>query len=246
MKLRRFNADGISEFRAFLSRVREGADESPEGLLEHRTLTEIVTPETQIVCEQFVTKGDAARYLQGVLRNLEQGVAEGDAGLWTWLTALFFDSVCPLRDSQRVVRNDYQYIFEPRNTRHFYRHLLFVAWRILEYAPTHNRLFLRSAVSTGDEVTRVVMERLFLTRIPCIYEVLDRLYWDESRRRPRRGITGSKVQAGNLKHRLPTRIRQLEKTYDLQILDADQLLELLGDEFAFARANQPLLFEASE
>lgn len=32
-------------------------------------------------------------------------------------------------------------------------------------------------------------------------------------------------------HRLPTRIKQLEMTYDLVDLTADQLLNLLGDEF---------------
>ena len=32
-------------------------------------------------------------------------------------------------------------------------------------------------------------------------------------------------------HRFPIRIRQLEKTYDLVSLTADQLIELLGDEF---------------
>ena len=42
-----------------------------------------------------------------------------------------------------------------------------------------------------------------------------------------------KVTAGNLVHRLPNRIRQLEKTYDLHSLTADQLLSLLGEEFAF-------------
>jgi hypothetical protein len=75
---------------------------------------------------------------------------------------------------------------------------------------------------------------LYMTRIPCFFEVLDRLYWDEKRGRARPGVTDfQKVTAGNLVHRLPIRIRQLEKTYDLHSLTADQLLSLLGDEFAF-------------
>jgi hypothetical protein len=39
------------------------------------------------------------------------------------------------------------------------------------------------------------------------------------------------VKPGDLVHRFPIRIRQLEKTYDLVSLTADQLIELLGDEF---------------
>jgi hypothetical protein len=38
-----------------------------------------------------------------------------------------------------------------------------------------------------------------------------------------------------LVHRLPIRIQQLEKTYDLQSVSAEQLLELLGDEFSNGR-----------
>ena len=71
------------------------------------------------------------------------------------------------------------------NSRHFYRHLLFISWQIIQVAPKHNRLFLGSSVSTLDKVTTEVMKRLYLTRIPCIFEVLDRLYWDESRGRLR-------------------------------------------------------------
>ena len=48
----------------------------------------------------------------------------------------------------------------------------------------------------------------------------------------RAGITGTKVTAGKLTHRLPLRISQLEKNYDLVDLNAEQLIELLGDEFS--------------
>jgi hypothetical protein len=39
------------------------------------------------------------------------------------------------------------------------------------------------------------------------------------------------VRPGDLRHRLPARIRQLEVTHDLTNLTAEQLLNLLGDEF---------------
>ncbi|MFH1923922.1 MAG: hypothetical protein ABIP48_29025 [Planctomycetota bacterium] len=37
-----------------------------------------------------------------------------NAGLWTWLTLLFFDDVCPVQNGQRKVKNDYCYVFEPK------------------------------------------------------------------------------------------------------------------------------------
>jgi hypothetical protein len=95
-----------------------------------------------------------------------------------------------------------------------------------------DRLYLNNSVSSLDKVTAEVMQRLYLTRIPCVFEVLDRLYWDDSRGKARPGIVDYRsVKPGDLVHRFPLRIRQLEMTYDLMSLTADQLIELLGDEF---------------
>ena len=180
MKLRRFNEQGIKEFRLRLAAMRiDSQTEIPTDLLEHQQFTEVVQPEVQIAVEHFETKGEAARYLSSVLNKLNTEEVATDAGLWTWLSLLFFDCVCPMNGEKRIVRNDYHYIFHPRQMRYFYRHLLFVAWHILRLAPTHNRLFLRSKVYTLDSVTDQVMKRLYLTRIPAFFEILDRLYWDD-------------------------------------------------------------------
>lgn len=236
MKLRRFTKEGIHVFREFLAKARLQPDiDVPSDLLEHRSWTEVVVPEIQIASSHFETKGDAARYLSQILKPLKEDEVVNDAGLWTWLALLFFDSICPIENGSRSVKNDYYFIYEPRNMRHFYRHLLFVSWQVLRLAPRHNRLFLTARLNSLDKVTERVMSRLYLTRIPCIFEVLDRLYWDPARGRHRQGITSKDVRPGDLNHRFPLRIRQLEMTYDLMSLSADQLIELLGDEFSFAR-----------
>jgi len=244
MKLRRFNEAGIKAFREQLALLRANPKhEIPIDLLEHREFTEAVTPESHVALEHFQTKGEAARYLKAVLNKFRPEEIATDAGLWTWLTLFFFDSVCPTSEKKRDVKGDYFYVFEPRNMRHFYRHLIFVSWQFLRLAPSNNRLFLHTRVSVLDKVATEVAKRLYLTRIPCIFEVLDRLYWDESKRTHRRGSTASKVHAGDLTLRLPMRIHQLEKTFDLMSLNADQLLELLGDEFSFARPRTAKLFD---
>ncbi len=244
MILREFTPAGIEAFRNFLSTAREEpATALPTELLEDERLTTVIAPKIELEPRQFVTKGDAAIYLTEKLALLSPDAIANSAGLWTWMTLYFFDQVCPATDGRRLVRNSYHYIFEPKNSRHFYRHLLFIAWRIQNVAPSHNRLMLSSSISTLDKATSEVMKRLYLTRIPCIFEVLDRLYWDEERGRIRLGVVGQVVRAGDLMHRFPLRIRQLEMTYDLQSLNADQLIDLLGDEFqrdesaVHARAN---------
>lgn len=244
MKLRRFNTEGIEEFRTFLQRCRDHTvSEMPSSLLEQDAVTEVVVPGIEIAPQHFDTKGEAAHYLKTVLSPLDSEEVIRDAGLWTWLATFFFDSVCVQRDGGWLVYNDYRYIYEPKSSRNYYRHLTFISWHVLGIARGYHRLILQSRLSTYDVVTVDVMKRLFLTRIPCMFEVLDRLYWDDKRGRPRAGITGSKVKGGDISHRLPLRIRQLERTYDLMSLNADQLIELLGEEFAFARPRSRRLFE---
>jgi hypothetical protein len=232
MIVRQFRAEGIRAFQEFLARARiNPAEPLPTEILENDVLAEVVRPNLEAQRQQFATKGDAARYIKELLAPLPEGDVAENTGLWTWLTLFYFDQVCSLRAGGRTVKNDYHYIFEPKNSRHFYRHLLFISWRVLTVAQGNDRLFLTSRLPTLDAVTTEVMKRLFLTRIPCMFEVLDRLYWDKSRGKPRSGIVGHDVHAGDLRHRLPVRIRQLEKTYDLLSLNANQLIELLGDEF---------------
>lgn len=238
MIVRTFREAGIMAFREFLAAGRnDPATPVPEHLLEDDTVTEVIRPTVEVAQLRLPTKGDAAAYMASVLGSLsDQEVAEND-GLWTWLTLYFFDEVCPPRGGRRSVKNDYHYVFEHKNSRHFYRHLLFVSWQIRRIGGLHTRLFTGTKLSTLDKVTTEVMKRLYLTRIPCIFEVLDRLYWDEARGRARPGITDfQKETPGDLVHRLPLRLRQLEMTYDLQDLTAEQLLQLLGDEFRQGRA----------
>jgi hypothetical protein len=235
MELRRFNDRGLETFREALAicRERPNSDISID-LLTSSNFTEVVFQKIDVELIAFTTKRQAAVYLDKLLGSFSKQDILNDAGLWSWLSLFYFDVVCPKQSGERKVRNDYTYIFEPKSSHHFYRHLLFVSWRILNIAPSHNRLLLDSSISSLDKFTSEVIKRLYLTRIPCFFEVLDRLYWDESLGRARPGVTNfAKVTAGNLVHRLPVRIRQLEKTYDLHSLTADQLIELLGEEFQF-------------
>ena len=235
MRLRRFNNKGVDRLREYLRLAREDATASVQwDLLQDPSLTEEVHPPAEVDSISFQTKREAATYLHSLLREIQKQIVIEDQGLWTWLSLYFFDSLCPKRDGKRAARNDYTYIYEPKNTRHFYRHLLFISWRILDVAPIHNRLLLDKNIATLDLMTIETMGRLYLTRIPCFFELLEKLYLDPKTNRARKGIDRtSKISPGDLPHRLPTRIRQLEKTYDLHSLTADQLLDLLGPEFQF-------------
>jgi hypothetical protein len=234
--LREFTDSGTNAFKQYLTQAREQPElPVPWDLLEDNAHTRPIEPRTIVEGRSFANRGEAAAYLRDLLSDLPEQSAAVNAGLWNWLTLFFFNEICPARAGKRAVKNHYYYLFEPKNARHSYRHLLYISWRIICLAPDKNRLFMSGSVASLDKVTSEVMKRLFLTRIPCIFEVLDRLYWDDTRKRPRPGITDFRnVKPGDLVHRFPIRMRQLERTYDLLTLKADQLVELLGEEFAVA------------
>lgn len=245
MRLRQFKKSGIEAFRRFLASCRENPKEPvPIDLLESDEHTTLIEPVIEVESQNFTIKRDAAEYLHKELSALAPDEVRRCPGLWTWLSLMYFNEVCPASSVSRKVRNDYTYIFVPDSMRETYRHILFICWNVLHLSPDHNRLFLHSKISQLDKYTAEVFKRLYLTRIPCIFEVLDRLYWDDESGKPVTGIVAPRnIRPGNLMHRLPTRIRQLEETYDLQSLDADQLLEILGDEFQQRAATSPAQLE---
>ncbi len=235
IEVRSFNQKGIAAVKEFLESLRDGRkQQNPIELLDDRSLTKFAYDDVCIESRGFASRREAADYFHEKFGTIPSIDLRNDAGLWTWLSLFYFDQICPEIDGQRKVRNDYTYIFMPDQSLYFYRHLLFVAWYAKDVSPTHNRLFLDTTVHQLDKFTQDIFKRLYLTRIDCIFEVLDRLYWDRKTNRPRKGVNSpGKITAGDLTHRFPTRIRQLEKTYDLLSLTADQLLHLLGDEFAY-------------
>ncbi|MDD3586072.1 MAG: hypothetical protein PHQ75_02715 [Thermoguttaceae bacterium] len=242
MQLREFKTDGIEEFRKYLRFCRDNKDSiskrlipqppPPFHLLEDDSLTIPILPRIELEQKRLPLKKDIADYLHPKFLSLPMEKKMKCAGLWSWLALFYYDSVCPSIDGVREVYNDYRYIFEPTCSYYYYRHLVFMTWRIKEITPDHNRLMLASPTHIQDVLCTTILKSLYLTRIPCIFEVIDRLYWDEKLQGPKKGCITTKTKPGGLEHRLTIRIRQLEKTYDLLSLSADQLLELLGEEFS--------------
>ena len=237
MELRRFNQQGIMAFRDYLATMRnEPTSDLPTDILSDPSLTTVLSPTIafDLPDSPFPSRRSASDYLHTTLQSIERSSLEKDEKLWTWMSAALFSIISPIRNGSRVVRADYTYILDCSNLRFSTRNLLYLAWRIPVVAPKFNRLFLDTSFDSVDTFTDKVMKNLQLTRIPCIFEVLDQIYWDANTRSRRKGVLhSSKVTPGDLTHRFPIKIAQLELTYDLASLTSDQLIELLGEEFKF-------------
>jgi len=231
--LRRFNEAGIAEFVRRIELLRAGGSASiDDAFVTDDSFTKPVAPEVRLERPAFKTKREAGEYLSERTHRARERHGDDDPGLWTWLSAWHWDAVCPKEAGEaKKVLNAFNYVYGFGHKQNAKKHLISVAVKLWEVAP-NSQLLMTTPVSSLQSVVREVATRLSLMRIKAFPELLDHLYWDSERQRPRIGIVSpTSPRPGDLSHRLPTRIRQLELTYDLVDLTADQLLNLLGDEF---------------
>ncbi|MBK8979628.1 MAG: hypothetical protein IPM29_27330 [Planctomycetes bacterium] len=231
--LRRLNEAGVQDFRSWLAASRgRTATAPPSHLLDDRTRSDTVEGDILLERPGFTTKRDAAVYLRDRLRRVRSLDLHRDQGLWTWLALFYFDDVCPVTDGHRRVLDQAHYVLDHVNDRRRYRHLLATPHQILLEMPDHNRLFLDAPLSVHGDLVEQMMGRLYVIRLPGVRAALERLYFDHEGGRPKRGIMSSKKpRRGDLRNRLPARIRQLQRTYDLAAVTGEQFLQLLGPEF---------------
>jgi|GEM_PF-2006165 len=231
--LRRFKDAGIAEFVRRIETLRAGGQaEIDDQLVTDPSLTEPTVPEVPMERPAFKTKRDAGAYLSERTRAARAVLGDDDRGLWTWLSAWHWDAVCPVRsEGIRKPGSPFNYVFGFGNIQNSKKHLLFVATSIQELAP-EAQLLLDTPVSTLTQIVQEVSTRILLFRLKGLYRLMDLLYRDPSTGKPKKGIVDTRVvKPGDVRHRLPARIRQLEVTHDLTNLTAEQLLNLLGDEF---------------
>ena len=244
MQLRRFNPAGIDRFKAYLAAARtDGGANVPWDVLEDDTLTEPMDALVDLDRPGFATKREMVTYLHDQLQVLPERGLMRDAGLWIWLAMFYFDELCPKEGGSRKVLSNWYYIYLVDQSLYWYRHLIVNPYEIHSRAQGFDDAFLTGPPSVLGGFSENAMRSLYVTRIDCIWEVMQRLYFDPRQGRIKPGVANtnaSKVRAGDLS-RLARRIRQLEKTYDLQSLDADRFLALLGDEFAPWLEDRPLI-----
>jgi hypothetical protein len=233
--IRRFRPAGLEHFRAYLSKLAATpAEPPPFDILDSPDLTELCGRMVNIEQRRLPTKRDAAAYLKDRLSRLGvAGASMHDSFLWSWLALFFFDSVCPEQNGRRKPKAAAHYILDSQNHQRRYRHLLATPYQILLEIPDHNRIYLDAPLDTHGEMIEQTMSKLYLMRVPAVREVIDKLYFDGNSGKPKRGLFPKREGAkpGDLRNRLPVRIQQLQKTYDISALDGQRLLSLLGAEF---------------
>jgi len=237
MQLRRLNREGSDQFAEYLAVLRSDARTPfPRELVDDQRFTEALGATVEVDDVQFVNKFEAGQYLAGVLSPVSQQRLRSDAGLWSWLAGWFFDQLCPTDGrGRRKPRETSKYIPQPGDHRYgLDKHLLFFPWKMFQL---HGRAaeFLLSQALPIDSRAQREWTGYYHNLSTDLIELCRMLYWDEERKRLKRGTLaspkGRRRKNGGLR-RFVQVAHQLEVTYDLFGMSASQILALLPrDEF---------------
>ncbi len=234
MLLSRFNSTGIIAFQNLLQNIRDGMIvRSPLEIIDDSTFIERVNNNLEITIQLFQTRHDMASYINSVLVKSLIKDDLMDVGLWSWLSAVYIDSVCPPDDvGQRNPEKDYRHI--PSNDwRNFYRHLIRGPVRILrlfiENPETAAIVLCQHPASPGDFVEQLAARQERITNTSII-AAANKLYYDKKSKKPKKGASANWHKPGTLR-RFTSLLDQLDLTYDLYSMTEDELINILPNEF---------------
>jgi hypothetical protein len=234
MKIRRFTAEGLSQFAAYLGNLRvDPRLDPPFHLLTDANTSEAVEIEIELDNKPFAARFDAAAYFSEKLAASGIQNLDRDVGLWAWLTLSYFDQLCPAaKGGARKVGEIARYIPLIETSRRYYRHMLMgpvMMYRAHIDRPNRLLALLSNPMSVAtSETYRLFIENPTLISCRAVVEVATWLYYDSARGKLKRGA-GSKDAGGC--RRLVEYLQQIDCTYDLPIMSIDRLRGMLPQEF---------------
>lgn len=232
MKARRFTSKGLAEFQELVQRARELAPDKPVPPLDQQWLTADETGEAteyELPGHEpaFATKLEIGEFICSVVPDDHHETVRGDAALWSWLAARYFDQITAQR---RKIKETRAYI-AGISFQEFYRHLILGPYYIYFMSrdnPDRVKVLLYDDPTTMNEVMVQFGSYQTLMQNRELQAVIQSLYFDETRQRTKRGAGG---KTAGTPRRLMDFLRQIELNYDLGSIKADTFLAMLPAEF---------------
>jgi hypothetical protein len=228
----------MEQFRIFLDRFQNGDAriEDAKGLANSSHFSDVFNPRVEVEIPRICTKRELAALVCNGLTNagINEFPTRTALELWTWLAAATFHLI-----RSRSIRNgkphlrDYSYYILSDSPLRFYRHRVAGPARIhwlFRDNPRDARLFLNSEIDQVSEFEERLAVTMRYISNRELMKVSDALYFDTKTSRQKRGAVSGASRPGVLR-RFMTVIDQLDRTYDLHSMNADQIIDLLPPEF---------------
>ncbi|NLO02892.1 MAG: hypothetical protein GX126_11365 [Bacteroidales bacterium] len=230
--LREFTETGLEVFRTFLSETREGNREGfPDEILNSPNHTNLLGPGVNIKKRVFTTKKEMVLYIHKNLSRLSV-IPIPNVGLWSWLAAFYFDSICPLTEGQRKVLENAKYILDTENWRKYNRHLIAAPVRLRIELGDLAEIYLAGPPNKHGDFIEQITGRQEIAVSKGIIKAATILYWDKKKERIKKGALNKKG-AGVVRRFVKDIIPQFQMTYDLNAMSGNQIVDLLPPEFSY-------------
>ena len=179
----------------------------------------------------FNTRFEWAKYALTLTGSAADAQVQADAGLWAWLTLVYFNQVCPPKAGIRKLGQRARYVATGTDYRTYYRHLLAGPWQILSAHRDHPervRAVLGGTMQTPGDLYEQMASRMELATSATVLSLSNSLYLDENTGKRKRGFGSS---GKGSPRRLAEVLMQLDLTFDIYAMPMDKLMRLLPREF---------------
>ena len=227
MRLRRFTEVGISRFDDFRASSPREVDQLYQ-ILHDDACSESVGADIDVEARHLPTRFAVGEHLHSLFDDVAAPGVDTDVGIWTWLSAFYFEQLCP----QGISPGDRpRWVPAVDNYRQYYRHLLagpYLIYRAHNDKPSRAMALLANPPHQPGDIAEQLASRQELVTNPSVMEVATRLYIDSETNNAKRGAAG---RGPGSARRLAAVLNQLDLTWDLYGLYPDKLIDLLPEEF---------------
>lgn len=231
--LRIFNQKGIDRFRHIVDKLQVNPEENIDlGWIYRDSLTDVSNSSITLPEIKFNSKLESAKFLHKTIVELPMKDKFYNQGLWAWLSAFFFDTVCPESTTgKRKPGKAYRHI-PPKNRswRTIHRHLLAGPVRIYDLHKKDIKIIFHAPVHELGDFMEQLASRQEIASSLGVLKAADLLYWDSEKCQPKIGARTTKGEPGTLR-RFVTVLQQLMLTYDLYSMATEDIITLLPEEF---------------
>ena len=228
--IRAFNKVGIDRFRSFLNNAREGdTSPIPNDLLISGYVTDMRLPNVVIEMKEFQTKGEMVSYLHEKITEKGE-IPFNHQGLWSWLAAFYFESICPVRNGKRKIQEEAKYILNVEHWGRYYRHLVAAPIRLYDELQDLAKIYLVGTPDKHGDLMEQLASRQEIATNHGLIEAATHLYWDDTKQKIKKGAR-NKSGPGILRRFTRDIVPQFQMTYDLNSMTGEEVLSLLPPEF---------------
>jgi hypothetical protein len=232
MKLHVFTIEGLTEFSQNLQLIKSGVtiDLDKENLFSNINISkhrvDIDLPEF----EPTTSKYDFIVSIANILEPIDLRKEFYNTYLWSWLSAYYFDLVCPIIGDKRNPKAEERHILSSENWRRYYRHLIAAPVRLYSELGELAVGYLDGDINVHGEYFEQLASAQEIATSRSIIEAANILFWNSERKSFKHGSRG-KDRPGTIRRFARDIIPQFQMTYDLNSMRGQEIVDLLPREF---------------